>query len=125
MRITSRLWRAANGFMAAIFFFALAVQYNDPDPIQWMAIYGAAAGSCILSIAGKLKWYMPTIVGAVALIWAALLVPGVMWGPEPVGMFASMQMPNLAVEEAREMLGLSIVVVWMLALSLASRKKAG
>ena len=25
--------------MAVLFLFAVAVQYNDPDPLRWMVIY--------------------------------------------------------------------------------------
>jgi transmembrane protein TMEM220 len=33
--------------MALLFAFAAALQFNDPDPIRWIAIYGAA---CVLSL---------------------------------------------------------------------------
>jgi hypothetical protein len=32
------LLRIANGLMAMLFLFAVAVQHNDPDPLPWMAI---------------------------------------------------------------------------------------
>ena len=34
--------RAFNGLMCALFLLSVVVQWNDPDPLRWMAIYGAA-----------------------------------------------------------------------------------
>jgi len=56
--------------MAALFAFAAAVQYNDPDPLRWMAIYGLAMLACGLALAGRLSWLPPALLGLIALIWA-------------------------------------------------------
>lgn len=112
--------RGANIFMAAVFIVAAGVQYNDPDPIRWMIMYGLAAVSCLLAVKGKLPWFVPAVIGTVALIWAATLAPGVMQAPSLEGMFGSMQMKTPAVEEAREMFGLLIVVLWMAVLAVRS-----
>jgi hypothetical protein len=109
--------RIANILMGALFILAVAVQYNDPDPIQWMTIYGLAALSCFLALRGRLPWTVPAAIGVVALIWAATLAPGVMRAPSLEGFFGSMQMKTPAVEEAREMFGLMIVVLWMAVLA--------
>ncbi len=37
------LLTVANGLMAALFLIAAALQYNDPDPLRWLAVYGLAA----------------------------------------------------------------------------------
>ena len=51
------------------------MQYNDPDPVQWMAIYGAAALACILALVRRLwRWYAVG-VALVAAVWAATLAP--------------------------------------------------
>src|SRR5687768_13414352 len=112
--------RVANIVMAVIFLLAVAVQYNDPDPIQWMTLYGLAAVSCFLAVKGKLPWFVPAAIGVVALIWAATLVPGVMRAPSLDGFFGSVQMKTPAVEEAREIFGLLIVVLWMTVLAVKS-----
>jgi hypothetical protein len=36
------LFRVANAVMTLLFLVATFVQYNDPDPIRWMAIYGSS-----------------------------------------------------------------------------------
>ena len=118
------LLRIANWVMLAAFLFSVAVQYNDPDPIRWMLIYGLAALACILKLKGRLKWYLPAAVGATALAWAASIAPRVM-GKTTVGdMFQSFEMINSVVEEAREMGGLLIVAAWMGLLVAVSKRKA-
>jgi hypothetical protein len=112
--------RAANIVMGILFIVAVAVQYNDPDPIQWMAIYGLAAVSCFLALKGKLPWFVPAAIGIVAVIWAATLAPGVMRAPSLAGFWGPMHMKTIAVEEAREMFGLLIVVLWMAVLAVRS-----
>ena len=46
MRTT--LWKATNALALAAFLFSVAVQFNDPDPLRWVAVYGAAAIVCLL-----------------------------------------------------------------------------
>ena len=51
------------GFVfAALFIWAAAVQYNDPDSLRWYLIYGVAALASILFALDRLK-----------LLWALLL----------------------------------------------------
>lgn len=49
--------------MVPLFLLAVAVQWNDPDPVRWMAIYGAAFGVCLvvalsrpLPLAAPIRW---------------------------------------------------------------------
>jgi hypothetical protein len=88
-----------------------------------MAMYGSAAAACILSLRGKLAWQFSTLVGTVALVWAIALGPSALWKPTLGEMTESAQMVNLEVEEAREMLGLLIIVVWMAVLTIASLQR--
>jgi hypothetical protein len=99
--------------MAAVFVYAAALQYNDPDPIRWAAIYLAAAAVCFLYVGGRLSWYVAGAIALIALAWAGTLAFAV-WGQvSPGQMFETWKMSNLAIEEAREMTGLLIVAVWM------------
>lgn len=116
-------FRILNFIMAAAFIFSIAVQYNDPDPIQWMAIYGLAAAACILSLREKLSWKFSATVGVAALAWACLIAPGVLSRPFPATMFDSFHMTGVADEEARELGGLLIVLAWMVVLTLRARRK--
>ena len=112
----------ATGLMAAVFLLCVAVQYNDPDPIWWMAIYGLAAAACILYLARRLPPALSAGIGIVALIWAARLAPAVIGQVSPSEIFASIEMKSAAVEVAREMGGLLIVACWMAVLTAARRK---
>lgn len=110
--------RILSGLMGVLFLFAVAVQYNDPDPLRWMAIYGVAALACWLSLRGRLPRWMPVVIGLVALAWAATLAPGVVGRVAFKDLFESYAMKSEPVEEAREMGGLLIVTAWMAVLAL-------
>ena len=116
------LLRVANWVMTAAFLFSVAVQYNDPDPIRWMLIYGLAALACILKLRHRLRWYFPAAVGATAFGWAASIAPRVIGKTTFGDMFQSFHMINSVVEEAREMGGLLIVAAWMLVLVVVSKR---
>ena len=116
------LFRAANWVMTAAFLFSVAVQYNDPDPVRWMLIYGLAALACILHLRRQLRWYLPAVVCATAFGWAASLAPDVIGRTTLGEMFQSFEMLNTVVEEAREMGGLLIVAVWMAVLVAVSKR---
>ena len=114
----------ANRLMAVLFLIAAGLQYNDPDPLRWMAIYGLAALGCVLALAGRLPRLVPAAIGLGALAWAATLAPGVL-GRVSIGeLFESYAMKSEPVEEAREMGGLLVVAAWMAVLALR-RPSAG
>jgi hypothetical protein len=100
--------------MAALFAICVALQYNDPDPIRWMAIYGAAM---IVSIAlpfRKTVAFAGIAVGLVAAVWGILLLTGV-WGKMGFSdLWLKMSEKGGAVEEGRESGGLLIEAVWLL-----------
>jgi hypothetical protein len=56
-----------------VFIFAVIVQVNDSDAWAWMAIGGAAAVACLLSLTDRQRWWFPVVVGIVALAWAATI----------------------------------------------------
>jgi hypothetical protein len=68
--------RILTALMALYFLCAVGVQYNDPDPLRWMAIYGAAALACVLALVRRLRRWVPVGVALVAAAWAATLAPG-------------------------------------------------
>lgn len=119
-----RFVRALTVLIGVFFLLAVVVQYNDPDPLRWMAIYGAAAVACLLLLRGGLPRWLPALVGLVALVWAATLTPGVVGQVAPGDLFREVKMASPAVEEAREMIGLLIVAVWMLVLFVVAPRRA-
>lgn len=103
--------RVASALSALLFAYAAALQWNDPDPVRWMAIYGTAA-----VVAGAAAFRpVPRAVGlalaAVALLWAATLVPGVVSEAALTG-----------TEEERELAGLLLVAGFGLALARWGRR---
>lgn len=117
--------RILTALMALYFLCAVGVQYNDPDPLRWMAIYGAAALACVLALVRRLRRWVPVGVALVAAVWAATLAPGVIGHVAPRDLFAEAGMLTPVVEEAREMLGLIIVAVWMIVLAATAPAKDG
>jgi hypothetical protein len=109
-----------NCVMAACFVFSAAVQYNDPDPARWVAMYALAAVACALHVAGRRYWALPAAVGLIALAWAATLAPRVVGKVAFGELFEAFEMKDVRVEEAREMGGLLIVAAWMAALTFSS-----
>ena len=113
-------WLAA--LFALAFLASAALQYNDPDPAPWMALYGAAAIGCL--VAGRWRWAPLWIglVAAAALGWALAIAAGIDRLVAPGDLVASMEMTGGPVEETREVLGLGIVAGWMIVLLIAERR---
>ena len=120
------VFRALNGLMAALFALAVAVQYNDPDPVRWMAIYGAA---CVVTLLVAIRGHAPlaasVAVGFIALAWCVYWASTSRAALGTYGhMFDAWEMKNEPIEEAREASGLLIVSVWMAVVALQTRVKA-
>lgn len=103
--------------LAVLFSLSVGLQVNDPDPLRWMVIYGAAA-----LVVAALPWFRGAsaagaAVGIVAAAWGAYL------GSQVVGtigfsdLFLKMSEKGGAVEVGREAGGLVIIAVTLLALS--------
>ena len=113
----------SNGLMAALFIFAAVLQYNDPDPLRWMALYLSAAIACFLRLTGRSAWLAPGLVGLTALVWTGTIAPRVAGRVPFFRLFARWEMANPLVEEGREMYGLLIVAGWMAFLVATGLKK--
>ncbi|MCP5152081.1 MAG: transmembrane 220 family protein [Chromatiales bacterium] len=108
--------------LAAVFaLVALAmalVQLNDPDPIEWVAIYLAGA---VVSAAGALGWQsrrVTLVLLLVAAVWSAWLSPAVpRWlANHPLAFIGSEASVSIDyMERSRECLGLLILVVMLAA----------
>lgn len=110
--------------MAALLAASAALQYNDPDPAIWFAIYGAGA---LLSAAlpGRRAAALPAAaLGIAALVWAGYLVHQT-WGVIGIAdLTGRMSEKGGAVEAGREAGGLAIEGVWLLAGSALRRRRA-
>ncbi|HMQ47916.1 MAG TPA: transmembrane 220 family protein [Saprospiraceae bacterium] len=96
--------------MAALFLLFAVVQFNDPDPFLWAALYTFVAVQCALAAWGK--YYRKVLLGGllICLIWLATLVPAfINW--IKMGMptiVNSMKAEAPHIELTREFLGLVI-----------------
>jgi len=113
-KIMSKAFAIADIVFGLLFLFAVIVQYNDPDPIRWMAIYLAGAVASFWSARGNVPLYFVWGVLAVAVVWAATLVPAVVRQmPSLFDLAGRFQMMSPGVEETRECGGLLITAAWM------------
>ena len=111
--------------MTLLFVFAAALQYNDPDPIPWLAIYLVAALVSLAAAAGRrAPRGVLAPVAVIALGWAAWIAFGGPAASEYSHMFDAWEMTSPAVEEAREASGLVIVAAWMAVLFIRVRRHA-
>ena len=70
-----KVFGVINGAVAAVFLLSAALQFNDPDPGGWIAIYVAAAAACLVAPRARLGWWLAVAVAVVALPWAVALSP--------------------------------------------------
>lgn len=117
-------FRHASWFMAALFGLCVVLQVNDPDPLRWMLIYGAAMVVTFALPVKREVAFLGLVAGAAALIWAIVLSMHV-WGVIELGdLWKKMSEKGGAVEVGREAGGLWIEAVWLLAASAFRRTRA-
>lgn len=96
--------------MTVLFAVSAAVQWNDPDPAYWVAIYGAAA----LLAARAAQGQLPLVPNAVALLafaaLAARALPDLLAAREAA--FTHWHMLAQRDEVAREAGGLLVCALW-------------
>lgn len=109
------MFRVVSAVMTGVFVLSAAVQWNDPDPLFWMALYGLAAALSALAATGRLPFALNLAASA---LFAALAVS---WLPTLQGSryeaFTSLQMRVAEDEEPREAGGLLLCTAWSAVLS--------
>ena len=110
--------------MAALFVVCVALQYNDPDPVRWMVIYGAGAIVSALMPTKKPFAGLGVLIGLVCAAWSLYLVHAT-WGLISVSDLTSkMSEKGGAVEAGREAGGLAIEAVWLVGASAFRGRRA-
>jgi len=117
-------FRYASYVMAALLAVCVALQYNDPDPIRWMAMYGAAMVVAALLPSKKPLVPVGYVVAAVALAWGAYLLYEVWGRMEVADLVEKMSEKGGAVEEGRESGGLAIAGFWLVFASAFRSRRA-
>lgn len=116
------MFRYINYVMILIFALSVAVQFNDEGPFFWILIYGAACVVSVLFAVQKMNRIIPISVAVISLLWALTIVPNLTINGFQ-NMFGDVKMMQSGVKEAREFLGLLIIVGWMTALTRRGQKK--
>ena len=111
--------RLAIALFGLLFLGGAMVQYNDPDPLRWMAIYLAGSAACFLAAMGRLHWAFAAVTAAGAFIWAVTLAPRVFPKVRVPELFQGWEMANTRIEEGREMYGLLLIFIVMTFLAIA------
>jgi hypothetical protein len=115
-----------NIVFALIFLLFAFVQFNDPDPILWIAIYGAMAALCIMAVFNRYPQRVYLVLLVLLVGYSTLLIPSVLvWLRQEhlTDLFDEVaKMEHLYIEESREFLGLMICVSVLLFYLVKTRK---
>jgi hypothetical protein len=117
------IYRLAGAALVPLFALAAYVQLNDPDPVAWVAVYGAAALISGAVAAGRAPIAPAAVLAAVATAWSLTLLPGVLLRPASVDGLTTWHMIDNSAEESRELIGLLIVAVALGALAFAGFRR--
>lgn len=123
MSVSRHLWTAANAVVLLAFVFSVIVQFNDPDPIPWATIYAAAAVVCAFELRRRVHPLAPTGIAVGALVWAVTIAPRVLGKVRFSAMFAEFEMADSGIEESREMYGLALIAIWMIAVAIVAWRR--
>ncbi|XP_067949375.1 transmembrane protein 220-like [Watersipora subatra] len=112
-----KAWRLGNGIMAVFFLVCVALQHNDPDPVLWMTVYALACLVCFTIVLsphfhGYIIW--KTLCGLELSYCLAMCCYTIMYVSEETQRAPHGHNP-LLYTEGRELLGLAIVMLWIIA----------
>ena len=105
----------AHGMLAGLFLFSAVLQLNDPDPVAWVVLYGAAVGLAVSVATGwRSSWRRPAalVLAVVALGWALAVAFSSPTLPPLGALVADWEMHDAGVEERRETIGLLVVSLY-------------
>jgi len=107
------------GYVFAILFAVGAVlQYNDPDSLHWIIVYGVAGLVSLLFALNKIGYMVPLILGVLALVGFVYLYPSNFQG------FDLNDGDIKTVELGREAFGLLIISMVLLFFSFQIKRKS-
>jgi len=100
-------------FLAILFSLFAYTQFNDPDPLLWISIYGSIAILMVLSIYKKVPKIVLGIIAGVLIVYAAVLIPEIIsWINKGMpSIVESMKAEQPHIEYTREFFGIIICLV--------------
>jgi hypothetical protein len=112
------------GALAVLFSLSVGLQVNDPDPAEWMLMYGAAAVAMAVLPARRVFTAGAVVVGLIATGWGAYLGRQVVGELALSDLWLKMSEKGGAVEVGREAVGLLIVAVSLLGTAVFRAQRA-
>ena len=100
--------KATNIVLTVIFALFAIVQYNDPDPLPWIAMYGFVAVVSAFAINRRYNRYVLLAGLAVCVVWMVTILPGFLdWIEQGMpSITGSMKAESPYIEYTREFFGL-------------------
>lgn len=111
------------GLFALLCAVSASLQYNDPDPLRWGAVYLACGASAIVLLPRPGWWPVTVAVAIAAAIWSTVLWAGVAGHVSFADFVGKMSEKGGKVEELREAAGLSIAAIGCALCAWAARKR--
>ena len=105
--------------MAALFLISAAVQYNDPSPAPWIALYLAAATATGLGAAGQSMRWFPAAIIVVCVCWEIHYIRLGAWHTAFGNLTREWHMTDQKIVDGREFYALIWIGAWMTFLLLA------
>jgi Transmembrane family 220, helix len=105
-------FRYVSWSFALLLLLCAGLQFNDPAPVRWIAVYaGAAAISVILPLRLRLH-PLAVVVGMAAAIWCGYLAAPVVGLVSFSDLFTTMSEKSGLVERAHDAVGTALVSLW-------------
>ncbi|WP_176956164.1 transmembrane 220 family protein [Catalinimonas alkaloidigena] len=104
--------KIANWILAVLFALFAVVQYNDPDALLWVLLYGLVAAVAVGAALGRHNAWGTGVLTAAYLLGVFYLAPSVLeWLSSDASLITGMSAERMYVEESRECLGLLMAAV--------------
>ncbi len=106
--------KAVSALLTLVFARSVVVQFNDPDPLVWIAVYSLATAISVAAFFDRLP--AAAAKGAAAVFAAGLLFRITALPHISAEVFSLTGMGSVEVEQVREAWGLLICLAWSLLL---------
>ena len=113
----SIVWAKLNLLISALMGLSAALQYNDPDPLPWIAFYACAAFAGFTHN-GRMGAFFCLGLAAIGAGWASHLAQNHLDLLDFAKITQSMQAESPGIELGREIGGLSFASAWLAALGI-------